>query len=161
NAVHVGAKMVRVATHVTEADVAKQHIELGRTLGLKTVGFLMMSHMASVATLVEQAKLFESYGAEIVYVTDSAGAMLAHEVTEKISALKNELQCEVGFHAHNNLSMAMANTVSAIQAGATYVDGSLRALGAGSGNTQTEVIVAVLNKMGYKTGMDLYKTLDV
>lgn len=160
DAIKVGAKMVRVATHVTEADVAKQHIEMGRELGLKTVGFLMMAHMAPIEKLVEQAKLFESYGAEVVYVTDSAGALLPHEVTERVTALKNELHCEVGFHAHNNLSMAMANTVAAVQAGATYIDGSLRALGAGSGNTQTEVMVAVLEKMGYHTGIDLYKILD-
>lgn len=161
DAVKVGAKMVRVATHVTEADVAKQHIELGRNLGLKTVGFLMMAHMAPIAKLVEQAKLFESYGAEVVYVTDSAGALLPHEVTERITALKNELSCDIGFHGHNNLSMAMANTVAAVQAGATYIDGSLRALGAGSGNTQTEVMVAVLEKMDYHTGIDLYPILDV
>jgi 4-hydroxy 2-oxovalerate aldolase len=160
-AVKVGAKMVRVATHVTEADVAKQHIELGRELGLKTIGFLMMAHMAPVEKLVEQAKLFESYGAEVVYVTDSAGALLPHEVTERVTALKNELSCDIGFHAHNNLSMAMANTAAAVQAGATYIDGSLRALGAGSGNTQTEVMVAVLEKMGYHTGIDLYNILDV
>src|SRR5690625_3810285 len=160
-AVKAGAKMVRVATHVTEADVAKQHIELGRNLGLKTVGFLMMAHMVPITKLVEQAKLFESYGAEVVYVTDSAGALLPHEVTERITALKNELSCNIGFHGHNNLSMAMANTVAAVQAGATYIDGSLRALGAGSGNTQTEVMVAVLEKMGYHTGIDLYPILDV
>lgn len=161
DAIQAGAKMVRVATHVTEADVAKQHIEMGREFGLKTIGFLMMAHMAPIKKLVEQAKLFESYGAEVVYVTDSAGALLPHEVTERISALKNELDCEIGFHAHNNLSLAMANSIAAVQAGATYIDGSLRALGAGSGNTQTEVMVAVLEKMGYNTGIDLYKILDV
>lgn len=160
-AAKLGAKMVRVATHVTEADVAEQHIALGRELGMKTVGFLMMSHMADSAEIVEQAKLFESYGAEVIYVTDSAGAMLPTEVTEKISALKQAINCEVGFHGHNNLSMAMANTIAAVEAGATFVDGSLRALGAGAGNTQTEVMVAVLEKMGYHTGVDLYKILDV
>lgn len=160
NAVKAGAKMVRVATHVTEADVAAQHIHLGRELGLKTVGFLMMSHMAPVEKVVEQGKLFESYGAEAVYVTDSAGAMLPKDVTERISALKQNLQCDIGFHAHNNLSMAMANTVAAVEAGASYIDGSMRALGAGAGNTQTEVMVAVLEKLGYETGIDLYKLID-
>lgn len=101
-AASIGAKMVRVATHVTEADVAAQHIGLGRELGLKTVGFLMMAHMAPVEKIVEQAKLFESYGAEVVYVTDSAGALLPQDVTGRISALKDKLQCEIGFHAHNN-----------------------------------------------------------
>lgn len=160
-AIKAGAKMLRVATHVTEADIAAQHIAMGREMGLKTIGFLMMSHMAPTKTLVEQAKLFESYGAEVVYVTDSAGAMLPDEVTEKISALRNELKVEIGFHGHNNLSMALANTIAAIRAGATYVDGSLRALGAGAGNTQTEVMVAVLEKMGIRTGIDLYKIIDV
>ena len=160
NAVKAGAKMVRVATHVTEADVAAQHIHLGRELGLKTVGFLMMSHMASSEKIVEQAKLFEGYGAEIVYVTDSAGAMLPKDVTERITALRQSLKCEIGFHAHNNLSMAMANTVAAVEAGATYIDGSMRALGAGAGNTQTEVMVAVLERYGYETGIDLYKLID-
>ncbi|MER2108578.1 MAG: 4-hydroxy-2-oxovalerate aldolase [Solibacillus sp.] len=160
-AAKIGAKMVRVATHVTEADVAAQHIVLGRELGLKTAGFLMMAHMAPVEKIVEQAKLFESYGAEIVYVTDSAGALLPHEVTARITALKDALQCEIGFHAHNNLSMAMANTVAAVEAGATFIDGSLRALGAGSGNTQTEIMVAVLEKMGYQPGVNLYEIIDV
>ncbi|WKA49331.1 4-hydroxy-2-oxovalerate aldolase [Planococcus liqunii] len=161
DAVKAGAKMVRVATHVTEADVAAQHIALGRELGLKTVGFLMMAHMADVRKIVEQAKLFESYGAEVIYVTDSAGYLLPHEVTERISALKQSVSCEIGFHGHNNLSMAMANTVAAVEAGATYIDGSLRALGAGSGNTQTEVMVAVLERLGYQTGIDLYSIMDV
>ncbi|MGH2316220.1 4-hydroxy-2-oxovalerate aldolase [Planococcus sp. SE5232] len=161
NAVKAGAKMVRVATHVTEADVAAQHIALGRELGLKTVGFLMMSHMATTEKIVEQAKLFESYGAEVIYVTDSAGYMLPQDVTDRISALKQSVGCEIGFHGHNNLSMAMANTVAAVEAGATYIDGSLRALGAGSGNTQTEVMVAVLERLGYQTGIDLYKIMDV
>ncbi|WP_138416346.1 4-hydroxy-2-oxovalerate aldolase [Aquibacillus sediminis] len=159
-AVKAGAKMLRVATHVTEADVAAQHISLGRELGLKTVGFLMMAHMASTEKIVEQAKLFESYGAEIVYVTDSAGAMLPNDVTEKISALKQALSCEIGFHGHNNLSMAMANTIAAVEAGATYIDGSLRCLGAGSGNTQTEVMAAVFEKLGYQTGINLYEIMD-
>ena len=161
DAVKAGAKMVRVATHVTEADIAKQHISLGRELGLKTVGFLMMAHMASTEKIVEQAKLFESYGAEVVYVTDSAGYLLPDDVTERISALKDNLSCEIGFHGHNNLSMAMANTVAAVKAGATYIDGSLRCLGAGSGNTQTEVMVAVLERMKYKTGVELYSIMDV
>lgn len=160
-AVKAGAEMVRVATHITEADVAKQHVELARNLGLKTVGFLMMSHMAPTKVLVEQAKLFESYGAEIVYAVDSAGALLPFEVTEKITALKNELSVEIGFHAHNNLSLAMANTLAAVEAGATYIDGSLRALGAGSGNTQTEVMVAVMDRYGYETGINLYDIMDV
>lgn len=161
NAVNAGAKMARVATHVTEADISAQHIAYSRELGLKTAGFLMMAHMAPTNVIVEQAKLFESYGAEIVYVTDSAGYLLPDQVTERIRALKENIGCEIGFHAHNNMSLAMANSLAAIEAGATYIDGSLRALGAGSGNTQTEVLVAVLQRMGIQTGVDLYNIIDV
>ena len=160
-AVKVGAKMARIATHVTEADVSPQHISLAKELGLETVGFLMMSHMASREKLVIQAKLMESYGADVVYIVDSAGAMLPNEVKEKISALTNDLSIPIGFHAHNNLSLAMGNTLAAIEAGATRIDGSIRCLGAGAGNTQTEVLVAVLEKMGIKTGIDLYKMMDL
>ncbi|WP_102271738.1 4-hydroxy-2-oxovalerate aldolase [Cytobacillus massiliigabonensis] len=160
-AARLGAKMARIATHVTEADVATQHIALAKDLGLETVGFLMMSHMAPTAKLVEQAKLMESYGADTVYVVDSAGALLPHEVHERIRALKNNLSIHVGFHAHNNLSLAMANTLAAIEEGATRIDGSIRCLGAGAGNTQTEVLVAVLDRMGIRTGIDIYKMMDI
>ncbi|WP_102348997.1 4-hydroxy-2-oxovalerate aldolase [Bacillus sp. Marseille-P3661] len=160
-AARLGAKMARVATHVTEADVAPQHIALAKELGLETVGFLMMSHMVPTSKLVEQAKLMESYGADIVYVVDSAGALLPHEVRERIRALKDTLTVEVGFHGHNNLSLAMANTLAAIEEGATRIDGSIRCLGAGAGNTQTEVLVAVCERMGIKTGIDLYKMMDI
>src|SRR5699024_6833640 len=113
-AAKLGIQMVRVATHVTEADVSKQHLETAKGLGLETVGFLMMSHMAPVNKLVEQAKLMESYGADTVYVVDSAGALLPHEVRERIKALKQSLDINVGFHGHNNLSLAMGNTLAAI-----------------------------------------------
>lgn len=160
-AVKAGVKMARIATHVTEADTGAQHIAMSRELGLKTVGFLMMAHMAPTDVIVKQAQLFESYGAEIVYVTDSAGNMLPHQVSERIHALKENVGIEIGFHAHNNLSLAMANSLAAIEAGATYIDGSLRALGAGSGNTQTEVLIAVLQRLGIQTGVDLYNIIDV
>lgn len=160
-AYNIGARMARVATHITEADVSKQHIETAKELGMETVGFLMMSHMAPTEVLVEQAKLMESYGADTVYVVDSAGALLPHEVTEKITALRQSLKVNVGFHAHNNLALAMGNTLAAIEAGATRIDGSIRCLGAGAGNTQTEVLVAVLDKMGIYTGIDLYKIMDI
>lgn len=157
----LGAKMARVATHVTEADVAPQHIARAKELGMETVGFLMMSHMASPEKLTEQAKLMESYGADTVYIVDSAGALLPHETAERIRRLKNELSVNIGFHAHNNLSLAMANTLAAIQEGADRIDGSIRCLGAGAGNTQTEVLVAVLERMGIQTGVDLYKMMDI
>jgi 4-hydroxy-2-oxovalerate aldolase len=160
-AAKLGAKMARVATHVTEADVAPQHIALAKDLGLETVGFLMMSHMVPTAKLVEQAKLMESYGADTVYVVDSAGALLPHEVKERIRALKDALTVNVGFHGHNNLSLAMANTLVAIEEGATRIDGSIRCLGAGAGNTQTEVLVSVLDRLGIQTGIDIYKMMDI
>ncbi|MGJ9385022.1 4-hydroxy-2-oxovalerate aldolase [Salipaludibacillus sp. CF4.18] len=160
-AADIGAKMARVATHVTEADVSPQHINLAKELGMETVGFLMMSHMAPVAKLVEQAKLMESYGADTVYVVDSAGALLPHEVRERIRAMRQELTVNIGFHGHNNLSLAMANTLVAIEEGATRIDGSIRCLGAGAGNTQTEVLIAVLERLGLNTGVDLYKMMDL
>jgi 4-hydroxy 2-oxovalerate aldolase len=160
-AYEIGARMARIATHITEADISAQHINAAKELGMETVGFLMMAHMAPVEKLVEQAKLMESYGADTVYVVDSAGALLPHEVTERITALRNHVGCNIGFHGHNNLSLAMANTLAAIEAGATRIDGSVRCLGAGAGNTQTEVLVAVLNRLGISTGIDLYKIMDV
>jgi 4-hydroxy 2-oxovalerate aldolase len=160
-AAQLGVKMARIATHVTEADVSAQHIALAKELGLETVGFLMMAHMAPVEKLVEQAKLMESYGADTVYVVDSAGALLPHEVKERIHALKQNLHVSIGFHGHNNLSLAMANTLVAIEEGATRIDGSVRCLGAGAGNTQTEVLVAVLDRLGIETGIDLYKMMDL
>ncbi|MEH7356155.1 4-hydroxy-2-oxovalerate aldolase [Neobacillus drentensis] len=160
-AAQLGAKMARIATHVTEADVSLQHIALAKDLGLETVGFLMMSHMAPTAKLVEQAKLMESYGTDTVYVVDSAGALLPYQVKEKIRALKDSLTINVGFHAHNNFSLAMANTLAAIEEGATRIDGSMRCLGAGAGNTQTEVLVSVLDKLGIKTGIDVFKMMDI
>lgn len=160
-AARLGAKMARIATHVTEADVSRQHISLAKELGMETVGFLMMSHMAPPEKLVEQAKLMESYGADTVYVVDSAGALLPHQVRERIRALRESLTINIGFHAHNNLSLAMANTLVAIEEGATRIDGSIRCLGAGAGNTQTEVAVAVLDKLNIKTGIDLYKMMDI
>jgi len=160
-AANLGAKMARIATHVTEADVSKQHISTAKELGLETVGFLMMSHMAPVEKLVEQARLMESYGADVVYMVDSAGALLPHEVKSRIAALRQSLSIEIGFHAHNNLSLAMANTLIAIEEGATRIDGSVRCLGAGAGNTQTEVLVGVLERLGINSGIDFYKIMDL
>lgn len=158
---NLGAKMARIATHVTEADVSAQHLRYAKDLGMETVGFLMMAHMAPVETLVAQAKLMESYGADTVYVVDSAGALLPYQVAERIHALSDTLAVHIGFHGHNNLSLAMANTLAAIEAGASQIDGSVRCLGAGAGNTQTEVLVAVLERLGLTTGIDLYKMMDL
>lgn len=157
----LGAKLVRVATHVTEADVSAQHLYAARKLGMEALGFLMMAHSAPVEVLVEQAKLMESYGAQAVYITDSAGALLPEQVRERVKALRSALSCEIGFHAHNNLSLAVANTLIAIEEGATRIDGSVRCLGAGAGNTQTEALITVLQRKGVDLGIDLYKMMDL
>lgn len=157
-----GARSVRVATHCTEADVSRQHIEAARNLGMDTVGFLMMAHMAPVEKLVEQAKLMESYGAECVYVTDSAGALLPEQYFERVKALRTALkpQTEVGVHTHHNLTMGVANAIAGIKAGAVRVDASLAGMGAGAGNAPLEALVAVLKLEGIETGCDLYKLMD-
>lgn len=159
-AIGCGVKTVRVATHVTEADVAEQHIAFAKKNGLEAIGFFAMSHMASPEKIAEQAKLMENYGADIVYMADSAGTMTPIEVKEKISAIKDKVSIPVGFHGHNNLGLAIGNTLAAIEAGAVSVDGCLRGLGAGAGNAQLEVLVAVLEKAGFETGVDLYKAMD-
>lgn len=159
-AMEYGVGTVRVATHVTEADVGEQHIGFAKKHGLEAVGFLMMAHMASPEKVAEQAKLFESYGADMIYVTDSAGAMVPGDVAARIQAVKAAVKLPVGFHGHNNLGLAIGNTLAAIEAGAESVDACLRGLGAGAGNAQLEVLTAVLNKMGRETGIDLYKAMD-
>ena len=155
-----GATAVRVATHVTEADVAEQHIKAAKEMGLFTVGFLMMAHMADASRVLEEALKMESYGADVVYVTDSGGAMLPSDVTEKIALLKSNLKIPIGHHSHNNLGVSIANSLAAIDAGATYIDGSLSGLGAGAGNTAIETLVAVLNRMDIEHNVDLYKVMD-
>ena len=159
----LGVHTIRVATHCTEADVAEQHITLARKLGLDTVGFLMMSHMNDAAGLVKQAKLMEGYGANCVYITDSAGHMLPQDVKEKLGAVRAALkpETELGFHAHHNLAMGVANSITAIEAGANRVDAASAGLGAGAGNTPMEVLVAVLDLMGVETGVDTFKIQDV
>jgi len=149
--------VVRVASHCTEADTTRRHIELVRNAGRKALGVLMMSHMAPTAVLVQEALKMESYGAEGVVIMDSAGSYMVSDVTERIRALTEALAVDVGFHGHNNLGLAVANSLAAVQAGATIVDGTIRGFGAGAGNTQLEVLVAVLDKAGYATGIDLYK----
>ena len=158
-----GVKGARICTHCTEADIAEQHIGASRKLGLDTVGFLMLAHMSPPEKLVEQAKLMESYGAECVYITDSAGYLLPDDVTARVGMLRDKLKPEtqVGFHGHHNLAMGVANSLAAIEAGAARIDASAAGMGAGAGNTPLEVLVAVCNRMGVETGIDLYKVMDV
>ena len=158
---HCGVKAVRVATHVTEADISKQHIEAAKGLGMFVVGFLMLAHMSTPKKIAEQAKLMESYGSDYINIADSAGHLLPMQVSEIIKEVKKEVNIPVGFHAHNNLALAMGNTLAAIDAGAEYVDGTLCGLGAGAGNTQIEVLAGVLNLMDFETGLDFYGLSDL
>jgi len=157
-----GVSTIRVATHCTEANVSRQHINLSRDMGLDTVGFLMMAHMISPEQLLEQALLMESYGANCLYCTDSAGYMLPDDVTARIALLREKLkpETEIGFHGHHNLAMGIANSLAAIDAGAVRIDGSAAGLGAGAGNTPLEVMAAVLDRMNAVTGIDIFKLAD-
>jgi 4-hydroxy 2-oxovalerate aldolase len=159
-ALDLGVDVFRIAAHCTEADITDRHIAFARKHGKEVYGVLMMSHMASPDQLADEAFKMQGYGAEGVIIMDSSGHYLPLDVSERIAALVEMLSIPVGFHAHNNLGMGIANSVSAVQAGATIIDGSARGFGAGSGNAQLEVLVAVLEKMGYETGIDLYKMLD-
>jgi len=158
-----GISTIRVATHCTEADVSEQHIMKAREYGLDTVGFLMMAHMTTPEALLEEAKKMVDYGANCIYATDSAGYLLPDDVTDRISILKAEFgdKIEIGFHGHHNLAMGIANSLAAIEAGAVRIDGSVAGFGAGAGNTPLEVMVAVCNRMGIVTGVDVDKIMDV
>ena len=159
----LGASVTRIATHSTEADVSPSHIAFARELGYKTCGFLMMAHMNSPEGLLEQAKIMEAAGAEVVYVTDSAGALLPDTVKARVEALRGGLEpgTEVGFHGHENLSLSIANSVAAVETGATYVDGCTCGLGAGAGNAPTEVLTAVFEKLGIEVNAETFPMLDV
>ena len=156
-----GANMVRIATHITEADVAIQHISWAKNNGMFVCGFLMMVHKGTPEKIIEQAKIFVDAGADYINLADSAGYMTPKDVQVRIQALKNAINIPVGFHAHNNLGMAVANTLTAIDSGATYVDGTCRGLGAGAGNAQLEVLCALLKREGYNIGVDAYRLMDV
>lgn len=156
----LGATVARVACHCTEADITEQHIQLARKLGMFTVGYLISFGMASPKRIVEEAKRMESYGAQYVNLAESQGYLVPSQVREYVQALRESVSIPVGFHGHNNLGLAIGNSMAAAEAGAAYVDGSLKSLGGGAGNTQSETLIAALKRGGFETGVDLFGILD-
>lgn len=159
-AIDAGIKTVRVAVHCSEADCAEQPVKWAKDQGLNVMCFLMMGHKLDPEPLAEQAAKLDSYGADVVYVVDSAGAMVPRMAGERVAALRSAISAEIGFHAHNNLGVGIANALTAAENGAQYIDGSLRGLGASAGNAQTEVLAAAFERAGWDTGVDLFPLID-
>ena len=162
-AADLGVSVIRIATHCTEADIADQHFGLAREVGLETVGFLMMAHSQPPEVLAAQGRVMVDAGCQCVYVVDSAGAMILEDVSDRVAALVAEVgdDAQVGFHGHENLGLGVANSICAIRAGATQIDGSTRRFGAGAGNTPCEALAAVCEKLGIRTGIDVLAMFDV
>ncbi|MFI2285731.1 4-hydroxy-2-oxovalerate aldolase [Nocardia beijingensis] len=160
SAVDAGIKTVRVAVHCTEADCAQQPVRWAKDHGLTVMTFLMMSHKLEPEPLAEQAAILDSYGADVVYVVDSAGAMVPRHAADRVAALRQAITADIGFHAHNNLGVGIANALAAAENGATFIDGSLRGLGASAGNAQTEVLAAAFERAGWNTGVHLFPLID-
>lgn len=159
-ALAAGADIFRVGTHCTEADLTERHMTYLREAGKPVHGVLMMCHMTTVGGLVEEARKMASYGASGVIVMDSAGALLTDDVRRRVAALVEGTGLAVGYHGHDNVALGVANSLAAVEEGATILDGTARGFGAGAGNTQLEVLVAVLARLGHETGIDLYKLLE-
>lgn len=157
-----GAEIIRIATHCTEADISIQHFQAAREMGFETVGFLMLSHMTTPDDLARQARIMVDAGCQCVYVVDSAGHLILEDVSDRVTALKQEIgdEAQIGYHGHQNLSMGVANSVLAVRAGAEQIDGTLAALGAGAGNSPTEVLAAVFERLDIKADVDLAGLLD-
>jgi 4-hydroxy 2-oxovalerate aldolase len=159
-AIEMGVDLFRVASHCTEADLTQRHIGYVRNQGLEAWGILMMTHMASPEVLLEEARKMQSYGAQGIVLMDSAGAYFPDDVVAKIGLLAQELEVPVGFHAHNNLGLSVANSVAAVKVGARILDGTAAGFGAGAGNAPIELVVAALQRLGYETHANFYKVLD-
>jgi 4-hydroxy-2-oxovalerate aldolase len=154
-----GVKIARISAVITETDITQQHIEMARNMGFETHGILVQSRPLSPKDTAKQAKLMESFGVEVITIVDGSGYMLPSEVSERYKAMRDAVTVPIGFHAHNNMQLALANSIAAIEAGATYIDTCLKGFGVGAGNTPTELMVAALDRMNMPSGIDLYDLL--
>ena len=157
----LGVGVARIAVHCTEADITEQHIKMAKDMGMEAIGFLMMAHMNTPEGLLEQARLMQSYGADTVYFADSAGALTTNGVRARVAELVGGLDVPLGVHAHQNLSLAVANSIAAYEEGARNLDGTSAGLGAGAGNCPTEILAAVCEKNGIESGVDPLKLMDL